>query len=152
MKEDALRSAISTYFSDKGNFGVEDFAFAYGDPRQALLLFRLFYPELVEVAGHVVLKTHIHVDEEPERLIGKLEENPSHVQEILSGYRWLEIPELFANDFGMSKDAYRVLADLVAQAWGAVLRAEFPGRLWITRILDGAETGGSVGVEFGETA
>ena len=46
---------MGRYFEDRGSFDLQDYIHAHGDPRQALLLFGLFFPELTEVAGHVVL-------------------------------------------------------------------------------------------------
>ena len=93
-----LNNILNKYFKDNGNFDVDDFIHAYGDPRQALVLFRIYHPNLIEINGNVVLEYYIDAENGPEKLITLLEKKEKSKKDILSGYRWLEIPCLFADN------------------------------------------------------
>ena len=144
-----LKEALLRYFADRGSYDVDDFVHAYGDPRQALLLFRVFFPSFSEVEGHVVLSAFLDDDSEPNRLVTRLRASPSETSSVLKGYRWLEVPYMFA-ETALSDEDDVLLAKMLARSWLAALSMEFPARTWLTRVLNPEETGGVVGVCFDE--
>jgi len=146
---DGLKEALVRYFIDDGRYDVEDFIHAYGDPRQALLMFRAFFPEFSEVDGHVVLSTFLNRADEPQSLIARLRTSPSDVYSVLKGYRWIEVPYLFANT-SLSESDDHLLARMLAHSWLAALSLSFPATRWVTRVLTPEETGSVVGVCFEE--
>ena len=77
-----LNNILNKYFKDNGNFDVDDFIHAYGDPRQALVLFRIYHPNLIEINGNVVLEYYIDGENGPEKLITLLEKK----RKIKKGY------------------------------------------------------------------
>jgi len=145
----SLQSAVAHYFEDRGNFGVEDYLHAYGDPRQALLLYRLFFPQFAAVDGHVVLASRIDVPGEPDGLRRRLRDEDRPPCELLEGYRWTEVPYEFANS-SLSDEHDELLACLLARAWKAALMSEFPDRTWETAVLSTSVTGSVVGLCFRE--
>lgn len=147
----ALQQALSRYFEDRGNFGPEDFLHAYGDPRQALLAFRVFWPELTFVREHVVLSTFVDTDDAMAKLIQSLERKDAPVQEVLSGYRWEEVDHMFSASTIVDDD-YRVLAELMARTWLGALYQFAPAARWATWVMPPQETGGAWGVSFREEA
>ena len=68
----------------------------------------------------------------------------------LKGYRWMEVPYLFADTASLSDEDDAMLAKMIAQAWRAALANEFPENSWVTRVLSPEETGSVVGVCFEE--
>ena len=148
---DRLKEALLRYFPDRGNFDVEDFIHAYGDPRQALLMFPVFFPEFSSVEGHVILSDFLDDDAEPGRLIATLRASPGRARSVLEGYRWREIPYLFADLSKLSDEDDSILAELVACAWKGALSVQFPDSVWVTRVMTPEETGSVVGVCFEES-
>jgi hypothetical protein len=146
---DKLKTILLRYFKARDDFDVDDLIHEYGDPRQALLHFRMFYPEFVEVNGHVVLKSIIDGDDGSEKLVELLAQNHSDVQEILEGYRWVEVPYLFLKDDLEDEEDY-FLAQLMAESWKGALMSQFPEQKWVARVLEPEETGSTVGVCFEE--
>ena len=146
---DRLISILARHFEDRGNFESEDFIHVYGDPLQALLHFRVFWPEFKEVRGHVVLKTSLDNEEGMESLIRLLDQRPNEAREVLAGFRWVEVPYLFSRDC-TEDDEDHYLAELMAETWRGALLAHYPKQKWVTRVLEPEETGSVVGVCFEE--
>jgi hypothetical protein len=145
-----LLPILLRHFEDKGNFDVEDLIFAYGDPRQALLLFRVFWPEFVKVGDFVVLKSMIDNQDGPDTLMTLLEQRPEETKQTLSGYRWVEVPYIFNSDGNFNDEEYYILAELMAETWKASLASQFPEQRWKTRVLEPNETSDVLGVSFEE--
>ncbi|HYE66184.1 MAG TPA: hypothetical protein VD966_11405 [Pyrinomonadaceae bacterium] len=146
---DQLTSLLLRHFEDRGDFNIDDLVYVYGDSRQALLHFRVFWPELIKVCGRVVLKSTVESEGGPDALTALLKERPDESLEILAGYRWVEVPYLFSND-GDLKDEHHYLAQLMAETWKGALLLQFPEQKWTTRVLEPEETGEVVGVCFEE--
>jgi hypothetical protein len=144
-----LKTILLRYFEDRGDFDVDDLIYEYGDPRQALLHFRVFYPEFVKVAGCVVLKSILDGEGGSEKLTERLAQNPDDAQKILEGYRWVEVPYLFLKDDLNDEEDY-FLAQLIAESWKGALMSQFPEQGWETKVLEPEETGSTVGVCFEE--
>jgi hypothetical protein len=142
-----LDSTLARYFCDCGNFEAEDFLHAYGDPRQALLAFRLFWPELTRVSGYVVLKTHVDSAEALNACVAKLERREKPTPEVLAGYRWIEVACLFSKN-QLAEDDDRLLAEMMAETWLGALHQFEPALTWRTRVLHPDETGSVWGVAF----
>jgi hypothetical protein len=82
-----LKTILLRYFEDRGDSDVDDLMYEYGDPRQALLHFRVFYPEFVKVDGYVVLKSTIDGEGGSAQLTELLSQTPNDAQKILEDYR-----------------------------------------------------------------
>lgn len=149
---DRHREILSIHFEDAGNYDVEDFIYAYGDPKQALLLFRVFWPQFIDVDGHIVLRTAVDAEDGPSKLKSLLEEGAKPKQEILSGYRWIEVPYLFQDTSSLSDDDDRYLAELIVEAWKGALCVQFPGKEFSVKLLEPEVTGSVIGVGFDEQA
>ena len=78
---------LRRFYEDSGGFGIGDYIHAYGDPKQAVLLSALFWPELTRVEGHLVLQLVLESDEEKARLESLLKDKKSQQQDVLSGYK-----------------------------------------------------------------
>jgi hypothetical protein len=100
---DRLKEILGRHFEDGGGYDVEDFIYTYGDPKQVFLLFRIFWPQFMDVDGHVVLKTAVDSEDGPSRLQSLLDEG-----------------KLFDSDQCMS-DIESVETQLIA--WGVVHEA-----------------------------
>ena len=147
---DQLTSILLQHFVDRGDFNIDDLIYVYGDPRQALLHFRVFWPELIKVKGFVVLKSTVDSENGPDTLNNLIEEKPDQAEEILAGYRWVEVPYLFSNGGDYKDEEIRHLAELMADTWRSALVSQFPEYNWITRVLEPEETGEVIGVCFEE--
>ena len=146
-----LKEILCNHFPDNGNFDVEDYVHAYGDPRQALLLFRVFWPEFTIVAGNIVLKSRIDAEGGPDKLLSLLE-NEQDREKVLSGYRWVEVPYLFGDRLSLSEVEDRYLAKLIAEVWKGALCSQFPEQQFHVQVLPPSVTGSVVGVGFNEQA
>ncbi len=145
---DELTEILKRHFVDTGNYEVDDFIHAYGDPKQALLLFKVFSPDLIEVEGHVVLKTQIDSVGGPEKLVKDLSEGQRPKREILAGYRWLEIPHLFMDTVSLSDEEDHLLAKLIVETCKGTLSVKFPNKSFTVEVLKPSQTGSVVGVSF----
>ena len=142
-----LKEILARYYRDGGGYDVEDFVHAYGDPKQALLLFRVFWPEFLIVGQDVVLKTYIDAEGGPAKLLSQISKQG---EAALSGYRWLEIPYLFEQRTELESEDDLYLAELVAETWRGALCYQFPEKKFVVQVLSPAETGSVVGVGFEE--
>jgi hypothetical protein len=149
---DRHREILGKHFKDAGNYDVEDFVYAHGDPKQALLLFHVFWPQFVAVDGHIVLKTAVDKEDGPSKLEALLKEGAKPRQEILSAYRWLEVPYLFQDRSSLSDDDDRYLAEIIVETWKGALCAQFPDKQFSVSLLEPEATGSVVGVCFLEQA
>lgn len=154
-----LRNALCRYFEDRGKYDPEDFLFAYGDPRQALLAYGLFWPELTRVGGYVVLKSFADTPDSSNELLASLEDPVCDRQSLLAGYRWMaldlqfssltlghhHVPRAFS-DFGDDQ----LLCELMAHTWLGALRCFEPSKAWATRVVRPTESGSGWGVAFSE--
>ena len=128
-----------------------DLVYQFGDIHQALLLFPIFFPNLIEVEGHVVLEQYIDAEGGKSRLKELLANGERGTREVLSGYRWLEVAAQFSLLGSVNDDDIEALANLMAKSWLTHLRSCYPGGNWSTRILSPSETGMYIGVAFDET-
>lgn len=128
-----------------------DLVYQFGDFHQALLLFPIFFPQLMEVDGHVVLAQYVETEGDESRLRELLAEGERDTSVTLSGYRWLEVATQFSRLSSVNDNDVEALASLIAESWLAHLRNCYPSRNWSTRIMPPSETGMYVGVVFNET-
>lgn len=143
-----IEKVLSRLFIDAGGFESEDYLHAYGQPQQALLMFKLFFPDLVMVDRHPVFGWRCDTSD-VDKLKELIASSPSDVQQILEGYRWFEVPYLIS-DRSLSDDDDRVLAECLRYSIDAMLVSEFPGRIWVVRLMEPEETGSVIGVMFTE--
>lgn len=146
---DRLKSSLAKHFGGLEGYEVEDYVHAYGDPKQALLLARVFQPEFIEVGGYVVLRNLVQAEGGPSQLLAQLNGGASD-QKVLAGYRWVEIAYLFQHRDFLSESEDRLLAELIAESWSGVLCKQFPNKEFVVRVIEPKHTGSVVGVGFSE--
>jgi hypothetical protein len=145
-----LRELLVEHFGGTADDQILDLIWEHGDLFQALLLHRLFFPELAEIDGHVVLKEYIAEEGQVDALRVLLRaESP---QNALEGYRWREIPYQFTKLENVPDEAVAQLATLMTQSWAAHLATQYPDRRWSASVVDLKAAGGSIGVSFTEAA
>ena len=139
---------------DCANWDREDFLRNLGKMRDAFLYSIVFAPTFIEVEGVVFLA---ELGARPRKGVGTLApdiraakiEGREALAGLLSGYNWIEVPHLFADNTG-TDEADLLLAHIIADAWRARLAGLYPARSFEVRIVPANETGGSVGVGFAE--
>ncbi len=150
MRNEELITALRSRFSDdlNENFDVLDFVWRHGSVVEALMYARLFWPELAEIEGMVIVKDRIDTGESRARLrdaIGKMRDS-SAVEESFNLH---ELPDdLFSKTQDATDEQVDFLAERLQEMWRARLQSLYPNKHFVVKILPPAETGYSVGITF----
>jgi hypothetical protein len=142
---DALQRRVVV--QDTTGFTVLDFLYAAGSPVDALLYARLFWPELLEVDGAVLLASSVEDEADLARVRASLRER-GHA-ETERRYNLRELSDLFGHGLGEIDDDQA--ADLLARLatmWRCRLQDAFPERRFAVEVLSAADTGGDIGICF----
>jgi hypothetical protein len=75
---------------------------------------------------------------------------PRTQRDAVDSYNWRDVSYVFSNTDSPSDQEIELLAHLMAEAWDARLRALFPERQFVVRVMDPSVTGDGVGVGFSE--
>ncbi len=149
LDENALLATLRRRFPDQDamNFTALDFIYAAGAPADALLYSVLFWPELLEVDGAVLLRASVEDEDGLARLRASVRERGTAETEKRFNLR--EFSDLFGNGLAeIDDDQAEVLLTRVAQMWRCRLGAQFPGRRFEVEVWSPAETGGDIGIVF----
>lgn len=139
----------------------DGYDFTYNDANvpTALLYAHLFMPEFVELEGQVFLRDNLHphkIAELKAAIAEAAARSPADLKRLVDSYNWVMVILLFAacsssDDAVCGSDAeVRLLAELLADVWRARLRARFPDRRFVVRLMEPAETGDDLGLGFEE--
>lgn len=145
MDRALVHDALKRLYGAEANKAA-DFLYRFGSVKQALLFTELFVPDLVEVSGHVLLRSF-----KPQGIEGNflaaVGQSSMPLAELVDSFNWTEIPYLFVAEEGVDEE-YQLLAEVVAEAWHGRLKHLFPDRVFEVRVMSPDETGGAVGVGF----
>jgi hypothetical protein len=150
MKEQDVVAEIRSHYSDveEGDFDVADLIWRHGSVIEAIMYSRVFWPDVSETLGHVLLKDRVDTEEAKTRLSKAISEgmNPSEVEE---SFNLVELPNYV---FSRTKDAtdqqVEHLAGCLVEMWRAKLLLTYPNRQFVVRTLSPNETGAGVGITF----
>jgi hypothetical protein len=133
--------------ADTSGFTVLDLLYAAGSPIDALLYSHLFWQELLEVDGAIVLASSIEDETDLAQVSASVRERGARETERRFNLR--ELSDLFGNGLAEIDDdqAEELLARL-ATLWRCRLQDGFPERRFTVEVLSAEDTGGDVGICF----
>jgi hypothetical protein len=132
---------------DTSGFTLADFVYAAGSPIDALLYSRLFWPELLEVDGAVLLRDGVEDEDDLARVRASVRERGPVETERRFNLR--ELSDLFGKGLAeIDDDHAEVLLARLAEMWRGRLQQQFPGRPFTVEVLTADETGGDIGICF----
>ena len=132
---------------DTSGFTLADFAYAAGSPVDALLYSRLFWPELAEVDGAILLRDGVEDEDDLARVRASVRERGPVETERRFNLR--ELSDLFGNGLAeIDDDHAEVLLARLAEMWRGRLHERFPERRFTVEVLTADETGGDIGICF----
>ena len=147
--EEALIRTLRRRFSDRDTTGfrVLDFIYAAGSPVDALLYSSLFWPELLEVDGAILLRATVEDDEDLARIRTLVRElGPVEAERRFN--LW-EFSDLFGNGLDdIGDDEAELLMTRIAEMWRCRLHTRFPGRRFAVELLASEDTGGDIAIVF----
>jgi hypothetical protein len=150
MTEQEVIADIRSHYSDddKGDFDVADFIWRHGSAIEAIMYSRLFWPEVSETLGCVVLKGSIDTEEARTRL-SKAISKTMDLSDIEESFNLVEIPsDVFSRREDITDEQVEHLARCLVEMWRAKLQLAYPNRAFVVRVLSPNETGGEVGITF----
>lgn len=120
--------------ADTTSFNVLDFASAFGNPLDALVYSRLFWPDFVDFKGAVLPATFLESEQDRSRIQDAL--SASTPAEVERSWNRFEIPsDFFASHRFPTTDAENLeLAERMAQSWRARLLQLFPDRSFTVQV------------------
>jgi hypothetical protein len=142
---DILRQRLPD--QDTSGFTLADFVYAAGSPIDALLYSRLFWPELLEVDGAVLLRDGVEDEDDLARVRASVRERGPVETERRFNLR--ELSDLFGKGLAeIDDDHAEILLARLAEMWRGRLQQQFPGRPFTVEVLTADETGGDIGICF----
>jgi hypothetical protein len=111
------------------SFELLDFAFAFGNPLDALMYAKVFWPDFVEFSGMIFHQEVLSTDADRQRVLQMSAENSSH-QDIEKSFNQFDVPSSFfgkhVRDTSDREDIF--LGELISEMWQARLSFLFPDR------------------------
>ena len=147
--DEALVQSLRRRFSDRDTTGFRplDFVYALGSPRDALLHSALFWPELLEVEGAILLRATVEDDDELARVRAVVRERGP--VETERRFNLWEFSDLFGHGLAdIDDDEAELLMTRLAEIWRCRLHAQFPGRRFAVQVLAPEDTGGDIAILF----
>jgi len=138
--------------ADRTAWDAADFLHESGTVQSALTHVALFMPRFEEIEGEIFfanlgVKPPGGRDGLAEKVRQSRAQSPHALIRFVDSCNWLELAYVFQDGSG-TDEAYRLLANLIAEAWGMRLRCLFPDRTFRTRVIEPEETGSCIGVGF----
>jgi len=135
---------------DTSGFTLADFVYAAGSPVDALLYSQLFWPELLEIDGAVLLRDGVEDEDDFARVRASVRERGPVETERRFNLR--ELSDLFGKGLAEIDDEHaEVLLARLAEMWRGRLHERFPERRFTVEVLTADETGGDIGICFHQT-
>ena len=150
MTEQEVIADIRSHYSDddKGDFDVPDLIWRNGSAIEAIMYSTLFWPEVTETLGFVLLKDRIDTEEAKTRL-SKAISKTMDLSEVEESFNLVEIPsDLFSRLEDTTDEQVEHLAGCLVEMWRTKLQVAYPSRELVVRVLSPDETGGEVGITF----
>ncbi len=125
----SLIEILQKYFPLEGESRPWDYLYAAGNPRDALLYFRLFNPEFVEFDECVFFKELMVTEDDRRKYLQ--EKNNSYwgsPNVLIDLYNRVELLHVFSSGIELEEGEEDVLADALMEAWSASLHYQFPQR------------------------
>ena len=142
-----LKSKYS--LADTSNFNIIDFVCAYGNPVDALMYLRFFWPEFIEKDGMIFLKETFENQEGWARFDEAKNYFAGNYMEIEKSFNYFEIPvQLVDKKNEIDDKEYEYIAERMKQMWDAKLKFDFPNRQFVVRVANPDVTGGEIGLIF----
>jgi hypothetical protein len=152
LDEEALIRTLRARLSgqDTTGFRLLDFVHAASSPVDALLYSSIFWPELVEVDGAILLRAAIEDDGELARVRAVVRERGA--VEAERRFNLWEFSDLFGGGLGdIDDDQAELLMTRLAEMWRCRLQAQFPGRRFALEVVAPEGTGGDIAILFHQT-
>jgi hypothetical protein len=127
--------------ADTTNFNVLDFVSAFGNPLEALVYSKLFWPDFVEFEGMIFHEGSIEDDDDRSRIRVALSEFPTR-REVEESFNQFLIPDdFFSAGLGATTDEENIyLAERIAEMWKARLAQLFPNKKCVVELQSPEET------------
>ena len=149
LDEEALIRTLQRRFSDRDTTGfrLRDFIYAEGSPVDALLYSSLFWPELLEVDGAILLRATVEDDDGLARIRAVVRERGP--VETERRFNLWDFSDLFGNGLAdINDDEAELLMTRLAEMWRCRLHAQFPDRRFALEVLTPEDTGGDIAILF----
>jgi hypothetical protein len=115
--------------SNTQSFDLSDFAFAFGNPLDALMYAKLCWPNFVEFSDMIFHSDVLNSNDDRERAAQMLAQANSRA-DVEKSFNQFEVPSSFfgkhAGDSSDTEDLY--LAELICEMWQARVTTLFPER------------------------
>jgi hypothetical protein len=150
MTEQEVIADIRSHYSDedKGDFDAVDLIWRHGSVIEAIMYSKLFWPEVTETLGFVLLKDRIDTEEAKTRLSKAISEKMD-LSELEESFNLIELPsDVFSRTEDATDEQVEHLAACLVEMWQAKLQLAYPNRAFLVRVLSPNETGGDVGITF----
>jgi hypothetical protein len=147
--EGALIRTLRRRSSDRDTTGFKplDFIYAEGSPVDALLYSSLFWPELLEVDGAILLRVTVEDDEDLARIRAVVRERGP--VETERRFNLWEFSDLFGNGLAdIGDEEAELLMTRLVEMWRFRLLAQFPQRRFALEVLAPEDTGGDIAILF----
>ena len=127
-----------------------DFIYALGSPVDALLYSRLFWPDLVEIEGAILLRDCVEAEDDVARVRASVRERgPAETEKA---FNLREFSDLFGNELaGIEDHEAELLLTRLAEMWSGRLKAQRPEHRFAVEVVSTDETGGDIGIVFYQT-
>jgi len=142
---------LDHFFSsqDTSGFNCFDFAYAFGSLKDAMIYSKVFCPDFVLFRDMVFLASAVEDDEDASRVVGLLDDAGKDPQTIETSFNITEISNLV----GQKEDCEDEMVDLMlarvlCETWGALLRSKFPNRSFLVKIIPAFENNDETAVTF----
>jgi hypothetical protein len=152
MTEREIIADLRLHYADdeKDDFDLPDLIWRHGSAIEAIMYSRLFWPEVSETLGCVLLKERIDTEETKTRLSKALSDKMD-LSELEESFNLVELPsDMFARTEDATDEQVGHLAECLAAMWRARLQLVYPDRGFVVRVLSPDETGGEVGITFSQ--
>jgi hypothetical protein len=152
VTEQEVIADIRSHYSDddKSHFDVVDSIWRHGSAIEAIMYSALFWPEISETLGFVLLKNRIDTEEAKTRLSKAISENMD-LSEVEESFNLVELPsDIFSRLQDTTDEQVEHLAGCLVEMWRAKLQLAYPNREFVVRVLSPNETGGEVGITFSQ--
>lgn len=115
--------------ADTTNFDVLDFVSAFGNPLDALVYSKLFWPDFIEYEGMIFMASILESADDRARVLNALSKGLSK-SETEKSFNDFDIPSaVFASHrVQLTLSGYSTLAERLAEMWRARLAQLFPNR------------------------
>jgi hypothetical protein len=119
--------------ADRKDWDAADFLHERGSVQAALTYVVRFMPRFVEIEGEIFFADlGVQTPDGWDGLAAKVRQSRAQSAQALTrlvdSCNWLELPYAFRDTSG-ADEAYRLLANLIVEAWSMRLRCLFPDRL-----------------------